>query len=162
MPATLQATIAARIDRLDPRAKRTLSAAAVVGSRFSLDLLTVLGVEPVVADLVAAQFIDQVRFTRATRVCVPPSADPRGRLRVATQVRSRRLAPARGRRDRTATRVGRRKRRLDRRTPGGRRRSARRLRLAHARRGVVDQPRHRSGCGELAAGAAGGRRATCR
>ena len=39
MPATLQATIAARIDRLDPAAKHTLSAAAVIGSRFSLDLL---------------------------------------------------------------------------------------------------------------------------
>ena len=64
VPATLQATIAARIDRLDPAAKRTLSAAAVVGSRFGLDLLTVLGVEPVVADLVAAEFVDQVRFTR--------------------------------------------------------------------------------------------------
>ena len=64
VPATLQATIAARIDRLEPKAKRMLSAAAVVGSRFGLDLLTVLGVEPVVADLVAAQFIDQVKFTR--------------------------------------------------------------------------------------------------
>ncbi len=64
VPATLQATIAARIDRLDPKAKRTLGAAAVIGSRFSLDLLTVLGVEPVVADLVAAQLIDQVKFTR--------------------------------------------------------------------------------------------------
>ena len=63
VPATLQATIAARIDRLDPKAKRTLSAAAVVGSRFGLDLLTVLGVEPVVADLVVAQLIDQIRFT---------------------------------------------------------------------------------------------------
>jgi class 3 adenylate cyclase len=64
VPATLQATIAARIDRLPPEAKRTLSAAAVVGSRFNLYLLTQLGVEPVVADLVAAQFIDQVKFTR--------------------------------------------------------------------------------------------------
>src|SRR6476660_4280697 len=63
VPATLQATIAARIDRLDRSAKRTLSAAAVIGSRFDLDLLTVLGIEPVVADLVAAQLIDQVRFT---------------------------------------------------------------------------------------------------
>jgi adenylate cyclase len=63
VPATLQATIAARIDRLDPKAKRTLSAAAVVGSRFSLDLLTVLGVEPVVDDLVAAEFVDQVSLT---------------------------------------------------------------------------------------------------
>jgi class 3 adenylate cyclase len=64
VPATLQATIAARIDRLDPKAKRTLSAAAVVGSRFGLDLLTVLGIQPVVADLMAAQLIDQVSFTR--------------------------------------------------------------------------------------------------
>jgi hypothetical protein len=64
VPATLQATIAARIDRLDPKAKRTLSAAAVVGSRFGLDLLTRLGVEPEVADLVAGQMIDQVTFTR--------------------------------------------------------------------------------------------------
>jgi hypothetical protein len=38
VPATLQATIAARIDRLDPAAKRTLSAAAVIGSRFSREL----------------------------------------------------------------------------------------------------------------------------
>jgi AAA ATPase domain len=64
VPATLQATIAARIDRLPPEAKRTLSAAAVIGSRFSLDLLTQLGVEPAVDDLAAAQFIDQVSFTR--------------------------------------------------------------------------------------------------
>ena len=64
VPATLQATIAARIDRLDAKAKRTLSAAAVLGARFTLDLLTVLGTEPVVANLVAAQLIDQVRFTR--------------------------------------------------------------------------------------------------
>ncbi|HUO39799.1 MAG TPA: AAA family ATPase, partial [Mycobacterium sp.] len=63
VPATLQATIAARIDRLDPASKRTLSAAAVLGSRFSLDLLTALGVEPVIADLLAVQLIDQVSFT---------------------------------------------------------------------------------------------------
>ncbi|OSC32317.1 cyclase [Mycobacterium vulneris] len=64
VPATLQATIAARIDRLSPESKRSLSAAAVIGSRFSLDLLTVLVAEPVVSDLVAGQLIDQVRFTR--------------------------------------------------------------------------------------------------
>ena len=60
VPATLQATIAARIDRLHPKAKRTLSAAAVIGSRFGLDLLTVLNVEPAVDELVAAQLIDVV------------------------------------------------------------------------------------------------------
>ena len=60
VPATLQATIAARIDRLDPKAKGTLSAAAVIGSRFGLELLIAVGVEPVVTDLVAAQLIDQI------------------------------------------------------------------------------------------------------
>jgi class 3 adenylate cyclase len=63
VPITLQATIAARIDRLDAPAKRTLSAAAVLGARFTLDLLAALGIDPVIDDLLAAQFIDQVRFT---------------------------------------------------------------------------------------------------
>ena len=64
VPATLQATIASRIDRLDPKAKRTLAAAAVVGLRFGTDLLTDIGVDPVVDDLLAAQLIDQVTFTQ--------------------------------------------------------------------------------------------------
>ena len=64
VPATLQATIAARIDRLDPKAKRTLSAAAVIGSRFSPDLLETLGIDPVLEDLVGGELIDQIRFTR--------------------------------------------------------------------------------------------------
>jgi class 3 adenylate cyclase len=64
VPATLQATIAARIDRLDPAAKRTLSAAAVIGSRFSRELLETLGIDPVLEDLVASELIDQIRFTR--------------------------------------------------------------------------------------------------
>ena len=38
-PPTLQATIAARIDRLNPPAKRTLCAAAVIGMRFDDELL---------------------------------------------------------------------------------------------------------------------------
>ena len=64
VPATVQATIAARIDRLDPAAKRTLSAAAVIGSRFSRDLLETLGIDPALEDLVRGEFIDQIRFTR--------------------------------------------------------------------------------------------------
>jgi class 3 adenylate cyclase len=64
VPATLQATIAARIDRLDPAAKRTLSAAAVIGSRFSRELLETLGIDPDLADLVGGEFVDQIRFTR--------------------------------------------------------------------------------------------------
>jgi class 3 adenylate cyclase len=63
VPATLQATIAARIDRLDAGAKRTLSAAAVIGSRFGPGLLETVGIEPVLEDLLAAELVDQIRFT---------------------------------------------------------------------------------------------------
>jgi class 3 adenylate cyclase len=63
VPPTLQATLAARIDRLSPMAKRTLSAAAVIGSRFGSDLLTSLEIDPHVDELIAAELIDQVRFT---------------------------------------------------------------------------------------------------
>jgi class 3 adenylate cyclase len=63
VPATVQATIAARIDRLAPAAKRTLSAAAVIGSKFSRNLLETLGVDPVLDDLVGGELIDQITFT---------------------------------------------------------------------------------------------------
>src|ERR1700751_2652664 len=63
VPPTLQATIAARIDRLDPAAKRTLSAAAGIGARFSRALLETPGVEPVLEELVGGELIDQIRFT---------------------------------------------------------------------------------------------------
>ena len=63
VPATVQATIAARIDRLSPAAKRTLSAAAVIGSRFDPGLLETLGIEPVLKDLVGGEFIDQITST---------------------------------------------------------------------------------------------------
>ncbi len=63
VPGTLQATIAARIDRLGLAAKHTLGAAAVIGSRFSCDLLTSLGIDPFVEELINAELIDQVRFT---------------------------------------------------------------------------------------------------
>ena len=42
----LQATIAARIDRLEPEAKETLSAAAVIGSGSAWNFWTALGVDP--------------------------------------------------------------------------------------------------------------------
>lgn len=63
VPATVQAAIGARIDRLSPAAKQTLSAAAVVGSRVSSDLLIGLGIEPCIDELLDADLIDQVRFT---------------------------------------------------------------------------------------------------
>jgi adenylate cyclase len=60
VPATLQAAIAARIDRLEPGAKRCVTAAAVIGSRFDIDLLTALQVEPALDEPVKAELIDQV------------------------------------------------------------------------------------------------------
>ena len=63
VPATLQAAIAARIDRLQPDAKQTLNAAAVIGLRFTPELLTALGVDPVVDVLARVELVDQVRFT---------------------------------------------------------------------------------------------------
>jgi adenylate cyclase len=63
VPATLQAAIAARIDRLDGVAKQTLHAAAVIGLRFDADLPAVLVGDTALTELVHAELIDQVRFT---------------------------------------------------------------------------------------------------
>ena len=63
VPATLQAAIAARIDRLESDAKQTLNAAAVIGSRFTPELVTALGIDPVVDVLTRVELVDQVRFT---------------------------------------------------------------------------------------------------
>ncbi|MDT5140381.1 MAG: hypothetical protein QOD58_4643, partial [Mycobacterium sp.] len=62
VPATLQATIGARIDRLDAAAKRTLTAAAVIGSRFDTDLLGVLIEDADLMPLINAQLVNQVSF----------------------------------------------------------------------------------------------------
>lgn len=69
VPATVQATIAARVDRLKPAAKRVLSAASVIGSRSSPGLLTEVledaaaDVAAALGELVEAQLLDQVVFT---------------------------------------------------------------------------------------------------
>jgi class 3 adenylate cyclase len=63
VPATVQAAIEARIDRLTGPAKRTLNAAAVIGARFEADLLAALGIDAVFDELLSAELIDQVRFT---------------------------------------------------------------------------------------------------
>ncbi len=63
VPATLQATIAARIDRLALAAKQTLHAAAVIGLRFSAEQLALLDGEAEMGELIAAELVDQVRFT---------------------------------------------------------------------------------------------------
>ncbi len=62
VPPSVQAVIGARIDRLEPGAKQTLSAAAVIGSQFGPDVLTSLGIDPALEALVEAELVDQVRF----------------------------------------------------------------------------------------------------
>lgn len=63
VPATVQATIEARIDRLTTPAAQTLSAASVIGVRFRADLLAALGIDPVFDELVGAELVDQIRVT---------------------------------------------------------------------------------------------------
>lgn len=63
VPATVQAAIAARIDRLAPDAKVALNAAAVIGLRFEEELLAALVDTAAVEHLVKAELIDQVAFT---------------------------------------------------------------------------------------------------
>jgi adenylate cyclase len=63
VPASLQTTIAARVDRLGATAKRALTAAAVIGSRFDSDLLAALVDNIDMAELIEAELIDQVMFT---------------------------------------------------------------------------------------------------
>ena len=63
VPATVQAAIEARIDRLTAPARRTLNAASVIGARFEAELLAALGIDAVVDELLSAELIDQVRFT---------------------------------------------------------------------------------------------------
>jgi AAA ATPase domain/Adenylate and Guanylate cyclase catalytic domain len=63
VPATVQAAIEARIDRLSTAAKRTLHAASVIGARFGAELLAALGIDAVLDEPLGAELIDQVRFT---------------------------------------------------------------------------------------------------
>lgn len=66
VPATLHAAIAARIDRLEPTAKRTLNTAAVVGSRFDADLLSAVAQDADLAPLIEAELVEQVRLSSST------------------------------------------------------------------------------------------------
>ncbi|ORB65291.1 ATP-binding protein [Mycolicibacterium tusciae] len=62
VPDTVQAAIAARIDRLSIPARRTLHAAAVIGVRFEAELLAALGIDAVFDELLGAELIDQARL----------------------------------------------------------------------------------------------------
>ncbi|ODQ95629.1 ATP-binding protein [Mycolicibacterium holsaticum] len=62
VPPTVQATIAARIDRLGAAAKRTLNAASVIGSPFGARLLSALDVFEV-AELIDAELVEPVSMS---------------------------------------------------------------------------------------------------
>ncbi len=64
VPASLQAAIAARIDRLGATAKRSLNAAAVIGLRFESDRLAGIADDIELGELVEAELIDQTGSTR--------------------------------------------------------------------------------------------------
>ena len=118
VPSTLHATIAARVDRLDAAAKRTLNAAAAIGSRFSADLVARLVDHTDLPALVAAELIDQV--------CSPPVPSTSSAIRSSapwpTTRSSNPAAPTLHRRLATAIElndpaVDRRERRADRQPP---------------------------------------------
>ena len=72
VPATVQAVLAARIDRLPTESKLILNAAAVIGTRFDVDTLHTLLPEAApsrLAELVSAELIDQTEFVPRQRYC---------------------------------------------------------------------------------------------
>jgi adenylate cyclase len=72
VPATVQAVLAARIDRLPPESKSILNAAAVIGTHFDVDTLNVLLPETVsaqFAELISAEMVDQTEFVPRQRYC---------------------------------------------------------------------------------------------
>ena len=110
VPATLQATIGARIDRLSATAKRTINAAAVVGTRFEAGLLGVLVDDIDVNPLIDAQLVEQTSFAPriayAFRHPLIHSVTYESQLKSDRALLHRRLATAleqRGRADEKAT-----------------------------------------------------------
>ncbi|WP_158021330.1 ATP-binding protein [Mycolicibacterium chubuense] len=72
VPVTVQAVLAARIDRLEPATKSVLNAAAVIGNRFDTEALQVLTPDALsarLAELVATELIDQTEFAPRQRYC---------------------------------------------------------------------------------------------
>ncbi|HET7664780.1 MAG TPA: adenylate/guanylate cyclase domain-containing protein [Mycobacterium sp.] len=68
VPVTLQAAIAARVDRLGASAKQALYAAAVIGTRFRAELLNVVldqssRLDDAIAELLRGDLVDQVLFS---------------------------------------------------------------------------------------------------
>jgi adenylate cyclase len=72
VPPTVQAVLAARIDRLPAQAKAIVNAAAVIGTRFDVATLQALlpdAQSSALAELVSAELIDQTEFLPRQRYC---------------------------------------------------------------------------------------------
>lgn len=78
VPATVQAAISARIDRLAMAAKQTLNAASVIGARFDADLLAAVGPDPVFDELLGAELHRRVAAAIESRD--PAAADENAAL----------------------------------------------------------------------------------
>ena len=158
VPATLHATIGARIDRLEPDAKRTLNAAALIGSRFDVDLLASL------VDDAGCSTADRCRTDRSgrdsgrspsLRFVIPSS----GRLPTSHSSNPTAHSYIGGWRShrRARSRLSRRQRGIDCRAFRSSGRFRRCLRVAHARRDLGQLPRQQCGCHDQLAQSTAGR-----
>ena len=137
-------------------AKRTLNAAAVIGSQFDAELPAILVGETALPQLIQAELIDQIRFTpKAEYVFRHPLIRT---VAYESQLKSDRAALHR----RLATEIeqqdpgfGRREGSPDRRASRSGGRSTCGVRLAYACRNVGGRPRHRRGAHKLAQGPRG-------
>ncbi len=93
VPASLQAIIGARIDRLSATAKRTLHAAAVIGAQFDTELLKCLLDSVDVTPLIEAATRRTGRLHAARDICVLPSAYSGGGIRIPIEGRAGGAAP---------------------------------------------------------------------
>ena len=151
VPPTLQAAIASRIDRLTAEAKHLVNAAAVIGAQFSPDLVANVlereedSIQPGLSELVHAELIYPIVMTSFTEYAfrhpMIRTVAQESQLKSGRSALHRRLADAIRHRQPQGCRRECFAHRLSSRVGG---RSARGIRLVHARRIVAREPRHRS------------------
>jgi class 3 adenylate cyclase len=68
IPASVQAIIAARVDRLSPEAKKLLQCAAVIGQRFSFEILEAVAEAPVETIRLGLESLKEAEFVYETQL----------------------------------------------------------------------------------------------